>query len=96
MFGDWFKKTDYSNVVKFPDPVKIPTMPAVTPPPSNDMDNSDAYYYLGKNKSGHISFKTGNTTLTMNSEAVAELIARLATLIDDKYEVTVKSNKDQE
>jgi hypothetical protein len=92
---DWFKKPGYSNVVKFPDPVKFPMMPEVTTP-QNGLDGSDAYYYLGTNKSGNISLKVGYSVLTMTPEGVVELIERLALMIDNHAEVTVKYIDEQE
>ena len=92
---DWFKKPEYSNVVKFPEPVKVPAMPEVTPP-RNDLDGSDAYYYLGTNKSGNVSLKVGYSVLTMTPDGVVELIERLSLLIDTHAEVTVKYIEDEQ
>jgi hypothetical protein len=92
---DWFKKPGYSNVVKFPEPVKVPLMPEVNTPTS-DFDNSDAHYYLGTNKSGNINLKVGYSTLTMTPDAVVELIERLSLMIDTHAEVTVKYIEDKQ
>jgi hypothetical protein len=92
---EWFKKPDYSNVVKFPDPVKGPLMPEVTNP-SSGLDNSDAYYYLGTNKSGNINLKVGYSVLTMTPDGVVELIERLSLLIENHVEVTVTYIEDEQ
>jgi hypothetical protein len=92
---DWFKKPEYSNVVKFPEPVKVPEMPEVTPP-RNGLDSSDAHYYLGTNKSGNISLKVGYSVLTMTPDGVVELIERLSLMIDKHVEVTVKYIEDEQ
>ena len=92
---DWFKKPDYSNVVKFPDPVKVPEMSEGTAPQSS-LDSSDAHYYLGTNKSGNVNLKIGYSILTMTPEGVVELIERLALMIDNHVEVTVKYIEDEQ
>jgi hypothetical protein len=92
---DWFKKPDYSNVVKFPDPVKVPAVPEDTNPQSN-LDCSDAHYYLGTNKSGNISLKVGYSSLIMSPDGVVELIERLSLMIDKHAEVTVKYIEDKQ
>lgn len=92
---DWFKKPEYSNVVKFPDPVKVPEIPEVATPQSS-LDCSDAYYYLGINKSGNISLKVGYSSLIMSPEGVVEMIERLAAMIDKHAEVTVKYIEDKQ
>lgn len=91
---DWFKKPDYSNVVKFPDPKAMLPMPEVRQP--SNLDDSDACYYLGTNKSGNINLKVGYSSLTMTPDAVVELIERLALLIDNHVEVTVKYIEDEQ
>lgn len=69
---DWFKKSNYTNVVKFPDPKETPKMPYVVPPePEKD---PTVYYTIGHTDDNRISIKMGYTTLTMNRTGVQHLI----------------------
>ena len=92
---EWFKKPEYKNVLPFPKPetAMIP-MPLENQP--NSLDDSEAYYYLGKNKSGNVMLKVGYTTLTMTPDAVADMIEQLSVLIDDQFEITVKCIEDEQ
>jgi len=73
---DWFKKTDYSNVVKFPEQIKVPT--PYTEPPNKEQE----YYSIGVTSENRITFKTGISTLTMNREGVENLIQQLSVFRD--------------
>jgi len=73
---DWFKKPDYSNVVKFPEQIKVPT-PYIEPP-----NKEQEYYSIGVTSENRITFKTGTSTLTMNREGVENLIQQLAVFRD--------------
>ena len=68
---DWFKKPDYSNVVKFPEQIKVPT-PYIEPP-----NKEQEYYCIGVTSENRITFKTGISTLTMNREGCENLIEQL-------------------
>lgn len=69
---NWFKKTDYSDVIKFPEPV-----PYIEPP-----KKEQEYYSIGVTSENRITFKTGISTLTMNREGVENLIQQLAVFRD--------------
>ena len=68
---DWFKKRDYSNVIKFPE-VKTPY---VEPPKQEN--TSKTYYTFGLTDDNRMAFQMGYTTLTMNREGVQTLIDQL-------------------
>ena len=69
---DWFKKPDYSNVVKFPDQV-----PYVEPPKAEEL-----HYSIGITSEDRIALKIGYTTLTMNRKGVEHLIQQLSVFRD--------------
>jgi hypothetical protein len=71
---DWFKKPDYSNVLKFPEQIKIPSMPYVEPPKEKD---PTIHYTIGHTDDNRIAFRMGYTTLTMNYQGVQALIDQL-------------------
>ena len=71
MIFDWFKKRDYSNVIKFPE-VKAPY---VEPPESKK--ESKTYYTFGVTDDNRLAFTMGYTTLTMNREGIQGLIDQL-------------------
>lgn len=73
---DWFKRLSYSNVVKFPEQIKVPT-PYIEPP-NKELE----YYSIGVTSENRITFKTGISTLTMNREGVENLIQQLAVFRD--------------
>ena len=73
---DWFKKPDYSNVVKFPEQVKVPE--AYVEPPKKEQE----YYSIGVTSENRITFKTGISTLTMSRKGVENLIQQLAVFRD--------------
>jgi hypothetical protein len=88
MFFDIFKDGKKpSNVVPFP------TWKDVAPPPMPEVESpalkADAYYTVGVNEHGYTVFKTGNCTLTMNSEAVVAMIEDLAHSIRRQYDVEI-------
>jgi len=71
---DWFKKREYTNVIKFPEPVKTPYIE----PPEKEQE----YYSIGVTSENRITFKTGISTLTMNREGVENLIQQLVVFRD--------------
>ena len=73
---DWFKKPDYSNVVKFPEQVKVPE--TYVEPPKKEQE----YYSIGITSENRITFKTGISTLTMSRKGVENLIQQLAVFRD--------------
>lgn len=92
MFFDIFKpKTKPSNVVPFPGMIDYPKMPEVEKPkePNRDALNADAHYTVGVNEHGYTVFKTGHSTLTMNSDAVVAMIEDLAHSIRRQYDVEI-------
>ena len=74
---DWFgRKPNYTNVVKFPEQVKVPE--PYTEPPMKEQE----YYSIGVTSENRITFKTGISTLTMNREGVENLIQQLSVFRD--------------
>lgn len=72
---DWFKKPNYSNVVKFPEHKSVPDVPYVGLP-SAEKDPT-IYYTIGHTDDNRISIKMGYTTLTMNKLGIQNLIDQL-------------------
>jgi hypothetical protein len=72
MIFDWFKKRDYSNVVKFPEPKSVPYVEPPVP-----KKESKTYYTFGLTDDNRMAFTMGYTTLTMNREGVQTLIDQL-------------------
>jgi hypothetical protein len=68
---DWFKKREYSNVIKFPE-VKTPYID----PPKQE-NTSKTYYTFGLTDDNRMAFQMGYTTLTMHREGVQTLIDQL-------------------
>jgi hypothetical protein len=68
---DWFKKREYTNVIKFPE-VKTPY---VEPP--EPKKESKTYYTFGLTDNNRMAFQMGYATLTMNREGVQTLIDQL-------------------
>ena len=69
---DWFKKSDYSNVVKFPEPVRTPAVPYIEQPAPEEV-----HYTIGTTNENRIALKIGYTTLTMNKTGCENLIEQL-------------------
>ena len=67
---DWFKKRDYSNVIKFPE-VKTPYIE-----PLKEKDPA-IHYTIGHTNDNRIAFRIGYSTLTMNYVGVQQLIDQL-------------------
>jgi hypothetical protein len=70
---DWFKKREYSNVVKFPE---LKPVEPVEPPAPPEKDPT-TYYSIGHTNDNRVSFKMGYSTLTMNYQGVQNLIDQL-------------------
>jgi len=72
---DWFKKPDYSNVVKFPEQVKVPE--TYVEPPSQEKEAVTIYSIGVTDQGTHMTFKMGHTTLTMTKIGCEQLIEQL-------------------
>lgn len=75
---DWFKKPDYSNVVKFPET----KTPYIEPPKEKEQE----YYSIGVTSEGKMTFKTGMTTLTMTRKGCEDLIEQLTVFKNQMHE----------
>ena len=70
---NWFKRPDYSNVVKFPEKVPAPYIE----PPKREYE-PEAIYSIGTTAEGtHMTFRLGYTTLTMTKQGCQDLIDQL-------------------
>jgi hypothetical protein len=74
---DWFKKPNYTNVVKFPDRAPVPYIE----PPKQEKD-SNTYYSIGHTDDNRVSIKMGYTTLTMNRKGIEDMIQQLQVFRD--------------
>lgn len=74
---NWFKKTDYTNVVKFPAKEAVPS-PHIEPPEKDPV----TYYSLGPTDNNRISLKMGYSSITMNKAGAQAMINLLTTAMN--------------
>lgn len=80
---DWFKKADYSNVVKFPESKVIPPMPYVEPTaPKVSEKDPVTYYSIGPTDNNRVNLKMGYSSITMNKAGVQSMINMLTTAMN--------------
>jgi hypothetical protein len=77
---DWFKsrqerKSEYNNVVPFPEPREYTKIPYVAP--SEPTSEPKTYYTFGLTDDNRVSFTMGFTVLTMNAPGIDQLITQL-------------------
>jgi hypothetical protein len=73
---DWFgRKSDYTNVVKFPEQVKNP-VPYIEAPKAEEV-----HYSIGITSEDRIALRIGYSTLTMNKEGCENLIEQLEVFV---------------
>lgn len=75
---NFFKKRDYSNVVKFPESKETPKMPYIEPPKTD----AKVFYRIGVTDNNTVSFQVGYSELTMNKTGVDNLIQQLQVFRD--------------
>ena len=71
---DWFKKRDYTNVVKFPEPPKA--VPYIEPPKEPEKP-ATVYYRLGIASNSRVAFSMGMSEITMNVDGINNMIKQL-------------------
>ena len=75
---DWFKKRDYSNVVKFPKPESVPYIEL----PAEPEKPAVTYYRIGITDNNRVSFLMGYSEITMNRQGVDNMIRQLEVFRD--------------
>jgi len=80
---DWFKKAEYSNVLKFPGPDQYQATTYIKQPTPEEL-----HYTIGVTSEDRIALKIGYSTLTMSKAGCEDLIEQL--------EVFVKQLKQKE
>ena len=87
------REKDYNNVVKFPEPVAVPT---VAPKPVVE----EALYTVGLTNDGSTQFRlkleNGSATMTMTPQGVIDLIEDLAHTIRKTHGVEIFTKEDAE
>jgi hypothetical protein len=79
---DWFKKRDYSNVLKFPERKEVPYIE----PPAEHEKPAQTYYRLGITSNSRVSFQMGYSEITMNADGVDNMIKQLQVFRDQVRE----------
>ena len=77
---DWFKKRDYTNVVKFPEQPKA--VPYIEPPEKPAV----TYYRLGITDNSRVSLAMGYSEITMNAAGINNMIKQLECFRDQILE----------
>jgi hypothetical protein len=72
---DWFKKSDYSNVIKFPEHKSVPETPYIVPPALEKP--ATVFYRLGVTDSNRLAFQMGYSEITMTKQGVQDMINQL-------------------
>ena len=75
---EWFKKSEYSNVVKFPAPAAVPYIET----PAPEVKDPVTYYSLGLTDNNRISFRMGYSSITMNKAGAQAMINLLTTAMN--------------
>ena len=85
---DWFKKKDYSNVVKFPEHPEA--VPYVEPP--KEEKPATTYYRLGITDNSRVSLAMGYSEITMNVAGINNMIKQLECFRDQIAEYEDKED----
>lgn len=88
---DWFKKRDYTNVVKFPEQPKA--VPYIEPPAEPEKP-AVTYYRLGITDNSRVSLAMGYSEITMNVAGVNNMIKQLELFRDQIAEYEEDNNAD--
>jgi hypothetical protein len=72
---DWFKKKEYSNVVKFPEPKAVPDTPYITPPEPEKP--AKIFYRIGVTDNNRVAFSMGMSEITMTKLGCQQMIEQL-------------------
>ena len=86
---DWFKKRDYNNVVKFPEPKAVPY---IEPPPEQETPPT-TYYRLGITNNSRVSFQMGYSEIIMNADGVDNMIRQLQVFRDQVREYEAQGDE---
>ena len=79
---DWFKKREYSNVVKFPE---LKPVEPIDPPAPKEKDPA-IHYTIGHTDDNRVAFRLGYSTLMMNYQGVQTLIDQLELYQDQLHQ----------
>ena len=79
---DWFKKREYSNVVKFPE---LKPVEPIDPPAPKEKDPA-IHYTIGHTDDNRVAFRLGYSTLMMNYQGVQTLIDQLELYINQLHQ----------
>lgn len=91
---DWFKKPDYTNVVKFPEPKAAPIFPDQVPYYDEPEKPAVTYYRLGITDNSRVSLAMGYSEITMNVAGVNNMIKQLELFRDQIAEYEEDDNAD--
>lgn len=83
---DWFKKPDYTNVVKFPEPKAAPIFPDQVPYYDEPEKPAVTFYRLGITNNNRVSFAMGYSEITLNAAGVDSMIKQLEVFRDQLQE----------
>jgi hypothetical protein len=72
---DWFKKKEYSNVVKFPEPKAVPDIPYVAPPEPEKP--AKIFYRIGVTDNNRVAFSMGMSEIIMTKVGCQQMIDQL-------------------
>jgi hypothetical protein len=72
---DWFKKRDYSNVIKFPETKAVPDIPYVVPPEPEKP--AKIFYRIGVTDNNRVAFSMGMSEITMTKLGCQQMIDQL-------------------
>lgn len=75
---DFFRKREYSNVVKFPESKETPKVPYIEPP----VNPTKVFYRIGVRDDNTVSLQVGYSELTMTRQGVENLIQQLQVFRD--------------
>ena len=88
---DFFKKREYSNVVKFPEPVSSPYAAPQYTAPEPEPTQAECHYTVGTDSEGKVVLRVGGgniipTILTMNEAGTRQLIRMLEAALPEYEE----------
>jgi hypothetical protein len=81
---DWFKKKEYSNVIKFPESKEAPAVPYIAPPEPEKP--AKIFYRVGVADNNRVAFSMGHSEITMTKLGCQQLIEQLEVFMNQLHD----------